>query len=249
MNKSNEETIITASQALSILSKVRCVEYYSFDPCIKFKHLYAWPSKFISSQAVLKVLKRKKIQYVEGARVKAYQVSYNCYQSYTPVVIPEVNEIKLARTLLQTFLLIQKARSITKVTASWDFSNNLSHAFPKSFNDKSALESFAQYRDAMLIFQCKGSEFDIKLPVYSYRAIMMAIESIREMPIHIEDRSRFVSCDTDEKGRSKRFIVHKENLEHLRDTLQQTVLNISTLVGEHGWVNILRNDGHHFNMK
>lgn len=248
MDKNIEKTIITASQALSLLSKVRCVEHYSFDPCTRFKNLYSWPTNFIDSQEVLRVLDSKKIQYFEPPKVKAYPVSYNSYRSYTPIVIPEVTEIKLARTLLQIFFLIQKSKDIIKVTASWDFSNNLNHSLPTSFHDKSALQKFAQYRDSMLIFKYEGSDFDIKLPAYSYRALMMAIDSIQQLPINIEDRSRFVGCSTDEKGRSKRFIVHKGNMVHLRKTLKQTVSNINKLVGEHDWIKVLRADGHHFNL-
>lgn len=110
----------------------------------------------------------------------------------------------------------------------------------------SALQKFAQYRDSMLILQYEGSHFDIKLPAYSYRALMMAIDSIHQLPINSGDRSRFVGGDTDEKGRSKRFIVHKGNLEYLRKTLKKTALNINKLVGEHDWMKVLRADGHHF---
>jgi len=247
MDKNIEKTIITASQALSILSKVRCVERYSFESCIRFKNLYSWPSKFIESQEVLRVLDSKKIQCVEPPKVKAYPVSYNSYRSYAPIVIPEITEIKLARTLLQIFFLIQKSKDIIKVTASWDFSNNLNHPLPASFHDTNALQKFAQYRDSMLIFQYEGSDFDIKLPAYSYRALIMAIDNIQQFPISIEDRSRFVGCDTDEKGRSKRYIVHIGNSKYLRETLKQTVVNINKLVGEHDWIKALRADGNHFN--
>lgn len=246
MDKNTEQTIISASQALSILSKVRCVEHYSFDPCTKFKNLYSWPSHFIGSQEVLRVLDSKKIQYLEPTRVKAYPVSYDSYRSYIPIVIPEITEIKFVRTLLQIFFLIQKSQDIIKVTASWDFLNNRNHSLPTSFHDTNALQKFAQYRDSMLILQYEGSNFDIKLPAYSYRALMMAIDSIQQLPINIEDRSRFVGGDTDEKGRSKRFIVHKGNLEYLRKTLKKTALNINKLVGEHDWMKALRADGHHF---
>lgn len=52
------KTIQSGAQALSLLSKVRCVESYSFSSGEKAKNLYSWPTEFEKDNVVASVLEQ-----------------------------------------------------------------------------------------------------------------------------------------------------------------------------------------------
>ncbi|MFA0550026.1 hypothetical protein AB4538_04090 [Vibrio lentus] len=244
-----EDTIITASQALSLLSKARCVEDCFFDSSTKYKNLYSWPSKFISSKKILKVFTCKKIDHTKSFSVRAYPLPYDSYRNLKDINFKEISQIKIARTLIQVLLLVERSNSIIEVTASWDFAKAPLRIFPTCFNDTIELKKFAQYRDSMLVFKCRGYKYDIKLPAYSYKALLEAISDIRSQKIKIKDRSNFVGVGTDNKGRSNRYIVHRNDSKHLKKVIKHTLISVDKLVGQYKWGQTLKSTGQEFHSK
>lgn len=244
-----ENTIITASQTLSLLSKTRCVEDYSFDSDTKGKNLCAWPSKFNKHKKMIKIFTSKKINHTKQLSVKAYPVPYDHYRSLKHKNPKEIDMIKIARTLVQTLLLIERSNLITQVTATWDFAKDPQRVFPTSFNDTVELKKFAQYRDSMLVFRCSGHEYDIKLPAYAYKALLEAISGIKSHKIQVKDRSNFVGVNTDNQGRSNRYIVNRNNLKHLKKVIQHTLISVDKLAGQRKWVKTLKSTGQEFYLK
>ena len=108
------------------------------------------------------------------------------------------------------------------------------------------LKEFAKYRDAMLVFDCKNEKYSTKLPAFAYRSLLVASKSFKKFSISPEDRSKFIGKATDEAGRSKRYLVHKGNLDYLFKVINETSDSINKLVGNDKWVDILKNDGRAF---
>ncbi|WP_417228374.1 hypothetical protein, partial [Amphritea sp.] len=191
------KSIQSASQTLTLLSKVRCVESYSFPPEYKSKNLYSWPSQFENDSDVISFLKGKNIALGNNYRVKSYPVPYNKYQSYKSIDIPEVAKVRLARSLLHVYQVITEKKAVTKITAVWDFAQHPARSYPTSMSDVRGLDEFSKHRDAMLVIDRANEKFSIKLPAFSYRALLAAAAELDHYPIEIEDRSKFVGSSTD----------------------------------------------------
>lgn len=245
MEDTIKKVIISASKTLTLLSKARCVEkYYSSCEDIN-KNLYAWPSKFESDEEVKSFIRSKGILF-EDFRVKSYVVDYKSYKDLKTLNLPEVTDIRLARTLLQIFQIITEGENIIKITAIWDSSKYPKRLIPTSMSDFEGLRKFSEYRDSMLIIERENTQYDIKLPAFAYRAAIEGVVGLEEYPLHHNDRSSFIGNNTDEQGRSKRYIVHKGNKDHFTKMMRQTINSINKLIGDDDWVETLRRDARFF---
>ncbi len=163
----------SASKALSVLTKVRCVESYSFSTEERFKILYAWPSLFEKDEKVLEWLKDVGVNSHDRLRVKSYSVSYNCYKEKKEVYVPEINSVRVARDILAV-LILQKNKSYNdKIFAIWDRLGDPERRFPKSTSDIEGMRSFSSYADSMFVFSISGYDYHIKLPAYTYKAVFL----------------------------------------------------------------------------
>ena len=126
------DTIQSAAQTLSLLSKVRCVESYSITSGDKAKNLYSWPSGFENDNVVATVLKDNGKILGSSYRVKSYPVPYTLYQSYQSIDIPEITKIRVMRCLLDVYKLLYKINTITKITAIWDCKKHPMRPYPES---------------------------------------------------------------------------------------------------------------------
>ena len=240
------KTIQSGAQALSLLSKVRCVESYSFSSGEKAKNLYSWPTEFEKNNVVASVLEQNGKTLGNYCRVKSYPVSYTQFQNYLLVYAPEIINIRVARCLLDVYKLLIKKNTITRVTAVGDIVKYPMRTYPKSMSDVDDLKEFARYRDAMLVFDFCNEKYSTKLPAFAYRALLVASEEFKAFSISSNDRSHFIGNVTDNAGRSKRYLVHKGNKGYLFETINETSDSVDKLVGCDKWVQILKKDGWEF---
>ncbi|MFB9887306.1 hypothetical protein [Balneatrix alpica] len=238
-----KKTIKSASQTLTLLSKVRCVKSYSLSPEYKPKRLHSWPSQFESDDEVISLLKSNGVSFENHHRVKSHPVEYSLYKSLNVIDIDEISDIRVARTQLNIFQIISEGENIKKITAICDTSKHPERTIPVSMSDINGLNEFSKYRDSMLLIERENSKYDIKLPAFAYRSALEGIAGIEGHSIFHEDRSNFIGDNVDKKGRSKRFIVHEGNKDHLIKVLTKTMESIDKLVGDYSWVEILKKDG------
>lgn len=240
------KTIKGASQSLSLLSKVRCVESYSFSSESKPKGLYSWPSQFEGDNEVRSLLSSKGINLNANYRVKSLPIEYALYKNLNKIEIPEIVSIRLARSLLHVYQLVVEKVPITKITAVWDSEQYPNRSYPSSMSDFQALKEFSSYRDSMLLIEREGEPYSIKLPAFSYRSLLEAVPEIENHKIFPKDRSDFIGEKADKTGRSRRYVVHKGNKGHLLKVLKQTSASINKLIGGDNWVTILKHDGKNY---
>ncbi|HAS6160020.1 TPA: hypothetical protein RQK43_000893 [Vibrio vulnificus] len=240
------KTIQSGAQALSLLSKVRCVESYSFSSGEKAKNLYSWPTEFEKDNIVSSVLEQNGKTLGNYCRVKSYPVSYTQYKNYLPVYAPEIISIRVSRCLLDVYKLLFKINTITKITAVWDSMKYPMRTYPKSMSDMDGLKEFAGYRDAMLVFDFGNEKYSTKLPAFAYRALLVASEVFKTFSISYDDRSHFIGNVTDKAGRSKRYLVHYSNKGYLFEAINETSDSVDKLVGCDKWVEVLKKDGWKF---
>lgn len=238
--------IQSGAQTLSLLSKVRCVESYSFSSGEKTKSLYSWPTEFEKDNFVASVLERNGKILRNHCRVKSYPVSYAQYQNYQPVYAPEVISIRVSRCLLDVYKLLLKINTITKITASWDSAVYPTRTYPKSMSDTDDLKEFARYRDTMLVFEFSNEKYSTKLPAFAYRALLVASEEFKTFSICSGDRSHFIGNVIDMTGRSKRYLVHNGNKGYLFKVINETCDSVDKLIGNDKWTEILKKDGWKF---
>lgn len=179
-------------------------------------------------------------------RVKSYPVSYTQYQNYLPVYAPEIISIRVSRCLLDVYKLLFKINTITKVTAVWDSVKYPIRTYPRSMADIDGLKEFAEYRDAMLVFDFSNEKYSTKIPAFAYRALLVASEEFKTFSISSDDRSHFIGNVTDKAGRSKRYLVHNGNKGYLFEVINETSDSVDKLVGSDKWVEVLKNDGWKF---
>lgn len=240
------KTIQSGAQALSLLSKVRCVESYSFLSGEKAKSLYSWPTEFEKDNVVASVLEQNGKALGNYCRVKSYPVSYTQYQNYLPVYAPEIINIRVSRCLLDVYKLLFKINTITKITAVWDSVKYPMRTYPKSMSDIDGLKEFAGYRDAMLVFDISNEKYSTKIPAFAYRALLVASEEFKPFSISFDDRGHFIGNVTDNAGRSKRYLVHNGNKKYLLEAINETSDSVDKLVGCDKWVEVLKKDGWKF---
>ncbi|MBM5275259.1 hypothetical protein HYN57_13680 [Vibrio parahaemolyticus] len=246
MTDNIQKTIQSGAQALSLLSKVRCVESYSFSSGEKAKSLYSWPTEFEKDNVVANVLQQNGKALGNHCRVKSYPVSYIQYQNYQSVYAPEIISIRVSRCLLDVYKLLFKINTITKVTAVWDSVKYPIRTYPRSMADIDGLKEFAEYRDAMLVFDFSNEKYSTKIPAFAYRALLVASEEFKTFSISSDDRSHFIGNVTDKAGRSKRYLVHNGNKGYLFEVINETSDSVDKLVGCDKWVEVLKKDGWKF---
>lgn len=240
------KAIQSGAQALTLLSKVRCVESYSFSSGEKAKSLYSWPTEFEKDNIVTSVLEQNGKTLGNYCRVKSYPVSYTQYQNYLPVYTPEIISIRVSRCLLDVYKILLKINTITKITAVWDSMEYPMRIYPKSMSDVDCLKEFAGYRDSMLVFDFCNEKYSTKLPAFAYRTLLVASEEFKTFSISSDDRSHFIGNITDKSGRSKRYLVHNGNKRYLFDAINETSDSVDKLIGCDKWVGVLKKDGWKF---
>jgi hypothetical protein len=246
MNETTQKTLKSASQALALLTKVRCVESYSFSPETRFKMLYAWPSQFESDSEVIGFLQEKNINLYDKLKVKSYPVSYKSYKRHKEIKVPEILDVRLARSLLGVYDLISNENENTKIIAIWDRTKYPGRSYPKSTSQIEELEAFSQYRDSMLAFRSSDNNFYLKLPAFTFRSLFVESNKFTNHAIEPEDRNESVGESTDHEGRSKRYIVHAGNKNYLTSVLTETSQSVEKLVGSSTWAETLKEDAAKF---
>lgn len=235
--------LVSASQALVVLSKARCVTTHSFPPEERFKLLYSWPSLRTDEAVASFLLNKKIIGNRSYAKVKSYRVPHAAYKTYEKSECPAVDDIQVARTLLDVFHLSLLDHRDTELKAVWDTMKHPMRPYPRSMREEGALEEFSRHDDSILAIRLADSDYYIKLPAYAYRALRIAAKGLDSHPIEPEDRSRSVGVRTDDEGRTPRFIVHRDDAPDLSEVLGRTAQSIRALVGSKEWVTVLEKDG------
>lgn len=235
MTEKFQNVIQSASRTLALLSKVRCVESYSPSPECKPKTLYSWPSQLKSDAEIISLLAEKGGDLNGHYRVRSYPVSYDIYEKLKTIDIPEVTNIRSNRVLLDVFQIVATGKRVTNVTAAWDTLQYPDRTFPTSMSDIQGLDDFSVHKDSMLVFDRDNEKYSIKLRASAYRSVLRAKPELKSFTISPEDRSAFIGKGSDGKGRSKRFVVHSGNRDHLQNVLRQTNDSIEKLFGDNDW--------------
>lgn len=235
------ETIESASAALSVLSKSRCVIAYYPESGGKNKNLYSWPSTYESDE-VLSVLESKNIS-PEYIKARSNVIGYEEYGKLKKVKLREIREIRIRRTSLLVYKAVKENIPITCVTAIWDSGKDREPRPPMSMSDLDGLKAFSARRDAMLVLKREGVNLDLKVPAFAYRALLDALPELKDCSLNYKDRSEFMGDKTDHHGRSNRFVVHKGNKDYLVKLLRKTVESIDGVIGNSNWSKILKEDG------
>lgn len=240
MTKKLQNVIRSASQTLSFLSKIRCVESYQETSECTYKTLLSWPNQNVKDAEITSILEEKGISTDHSFRVKSLQAPYSLYEQMSRVQVPELSEIRVSRSLLDVFQIVAAGNSVTKITAVWDSNEHPNRPFPRQMSDTQALEIFARHKDSMLAIDRENEQYSIKLRAYAFRAVLAAKPELKEFEILHDDRQSFIGSKGDSRGRSDRFLVHKGNREHMSNVVHHTNESIRKLVGNDHWVKELR---------
>jgi hypothetical protein len=232
MEEKYRQVFLSASKALSLLSKARCVESYAPTEYGQHKILYSWPTKFDDSEESVSCLTEKGVAIEKFYRVKSYGVPYNDYKRMRGIVIPEISRIRSSRRLIDVARLVLAGDRVINVTAVWDTDRYPDRAHPKSMSDIQGLDDFSSHDGSMLVFHLEGEKYDIKFPAHAYGEVLRAKPKIGSYSISPRDRSEFIGKDVDRQGRSKRYVVHSGNRMYLQEVLRQTSSSVETFFGK-----------------
>lgn len=225
-----------ASQALALLSKVRCVESYSPTQQCKPKFLHSWPSPFENDSDIVSLISSNE-KHCEHFKVKSYLVPYDVYEKLKAIDMEEIDIIRSNRILLDVIKIVAERKRITSITAAWDISRHPDRRFPNSMSDSQALEDFAAYKDSMLVIDREDEKYSIKLPASAYREVLKEKPELKRYPISCRNRVEYIGDLVDTKGRSGRYVVHIGNRNHLQNVLRQTSNAIERIFDSIDWRN------------
>ncbi|WP_424938918.1 hypothetical protein [Aliiroseovarius sp. S253] len=230
---------IDASKSLTLLSKIRCVENFHFSEEHRKKNLFSWPnSKYLDEKSKV-VLRERGIRF-DDHRVSSFSVPYSTYGQMRKVALPEIDNIRLTRVLLDVFRVATESPYITGITAAWDTRENSDVIAPTSMSDTQGLKRFATKKDAYLVLHREGEKYDIKLRAPAYRAALYAKPELKSLSVESSDLRTFSGNSVDNMGRKNRHIVFKAQSKYLVQVLQQTVNSVERLIDRQDLVDIIQ---------
>lgn len=232
MKDQNSELIRSAAAALSVLTKVRCVESYPLPQDVSRKNIFSWPNSRYIDEADANLLRSRGVE-IRDSFVGTFSVGYEVYDEMRKIDINSVREIERVRATLDVFQAIRHNSLISNVTAAWDSSEFPDRSTPVSTSDTQAVNDFSKHKDSFLIIHREGMEKrDIKLRPYALPAILERRPDLLGMSIGRSDIREFTSTQVDRKGRKNRNIVFNSNREYLDRVLFKTVDSVEKLIDD-----------------
>ncbi|MFG6159479.1 hypothetical protein ACGTNG_11805 [Halomonas sp. 1390] len=233
------EVLLSASAALKVLSKTRCVESYSFGEDVKYKIIRPWPSKFEKNQESKEWLSENGIHANEVLRVKAFPVPYSDYKSRVVINTQGINKIRAERNVVVSAMVSMLSRKVERIICIWDMDKYPDRICPKSTDDEEKLKQFASLDNSMLGFLVAGNNFYYKIPAFAGKCLFQEADLFRNKPIESEDVSASSSKKTDHMSRTERYIVHKQHSGYLERVFGNTLEAMENVVNE-SWASKLR---------
>lgn len=217
----------SASATLTILSKARCVESYTFERNVKYRLLRPWPSRFVKNHEVINWLAKNGVQLDEKLRAQAYPVSYSYYEKCPVIYTPRLDEIKAERNVVVAMIVAQQPDAVEKISCIWDQAKSPDRCCPKATSEIASLREFGLHRDSMLGFKFPENDYLYKIPAFAGEFLFMHAGLFPGTAIIPEDMAQSAGANTDSLNRAKRYLVHRKDMSYLELVFKKTIESVS----------------------
>lgn len=233
------KVLLSASARLKILTKVRCVESYSFGSEVRYKVIRPWPSNNDKYKEIENWCKSNGIKPNEKLRVQAYPVNYSEYENYRRISATGIEAIKAERNVITSAIIATQKEDVEKIACIWDVKKDPNRIYPLKTDNFEELKKFSSNSDSMLGFKTKGNQFYYKIQAFVGLFVFEELGLFRNTHITPEDISNSSGEKTDHMNRADRFIVKRQNIGYLESVFGNSLKSMQGIVTEK-WADSLR---------